>query len=203
MTLPNLLTASRFFLALLIFTGLALINGTSSSGEENPSSEKSTLFPDMVLVLFLVASLTDVLDGHLARKRKLFSQFGRIADPMVDKIIICGCLIFLSGFPAIKPLLPSWIVAIIIVRELSVDSIRSFFESKNISFQSRFLGKLKMVFQCVTVSFSIVYLGHLYGSFIAEILLSILIWITLVLVLASAGDYFLQARRLFREPEKR
>jgi len=128
--LPNMLTAARLGLAVVLF---ALITFESWW---------------LSLVVFIVAAITDWLDGYVARRQGLTSAFGRNFDPLVDKVLICGAFIFLLPKPAgLEP----WMVTLVVARELVITGLRSFFESQSASFGADWLGKLKMVLQCAAL----------------------------------------------------
>jgi len=128
--LPNMLTAARLGLAVVLFALITLESWWLS------------------LVVFIVAAITDWLDGYVARRQGLTSAFGRNFDPLVDKVLICGAFIFLLPKPA--GLVP-WMVTLVVARELVITGLRSFFESQAASFGADWLGKLKMVLQCAAL----------------------------------------------------
>src|SRR5260370_2912009 len=103
------------------------------------------------VVVFAAAAITDWLDGYLARKRGLSSALGRVFDPLVDKVLICGAFIFLLGVPADGAGLHPWMVTVVVARELIITGLRSFLENRNVSFGADWLGKLKMVLQCAAL----------------------------------------------------
>ena len=130
----NMITFARFIFAILFFVFV--------------SWESSSVALNVAFVLFVVAGLSDILDGYLARKYGLATSFGRIADPFVDKILICGGFIFLMvQHPEIRP----WMVMVIVGRELLVTAMRSFFESRKAAFAANVMGKTKMFLQSFTV----------------------------------------------------
>jgi CDP-diacylglycerol--glycerol-3-phosphate 3-phosphatidyltransferase len=137
--IPNQLTAARFFLAVGLFVLIAL---------EGYWVECT--------VVFAVAALTDWLDGYLARKQGITSTLGRVLDPLVDKVLICGAYIFLlqvrdSG-------LTPWMVTVVVARELVITSLRSFLENQGVRFGADWLGKIKMGLQCAALIAVFVYL---------------------------------------------
>ena len=145
--LPNALTLLRLVLAAGFFAILSIYR-----------------FPDhnqwvlpVALVAFVVAAVTDALDGWLARKWNAISVFGRIMDPFADKILILGAFVILAGPNFAAPFggaatgLESWMVIIIIARELLVTTIRAVCESRGIDFSASVTGKLKMIAQSVGV----------------------------------------------------
>lgn len=99
------------------------------------------------IVLFLIAALTDIVDGHLARKRKQVSTLGKFLDPIADKLLISAALIVLVE----HHLAPSWAVVVIIGREFIITGLRSVAATEGIVIQAQGMGKLKMWAQCVAV----------------------------------------------------
>ncbi len=141
--LPNQLTAGRLVLALLLFALIAT---------------ESWLW---CIVVFAAAAFTDWLDGFLARKHGISSTLGRILDPLVDKVLICGAYIFLLPFGISGSWLVPWMVTVIVARELIITSLRSFLENRGTVFGADWLGKLKMGLQCAAL-FAI--FAFLYGK---------------------------------------
>jgi CDP-diacylglycerol--glycerol-3-phosphate 3-phosphatidyltransferase len=141
--LPNQLTAGRLVLALLLFVLIVM---------------DSWLW---CIVVFALAAFTDWLDGFLARKHGVSSTLGRILDPLVDKVLICGAYIFLLPFGIHDSWLVPWMVTVIVARELIITSLRSFLENRGTVFGADWLGKLKMVLQCAAL-FAI--FAFLYGK---------------------------------------
>jgi len=134
--LPNQLTASRFVLALVLFVLIEL------------DAWKSCL------VVFVVATFTDWLDGYLARRQGLTSTLGRNLDPLVDKVLVCGAYIFLlpEGYPKESGgWLQPWMVVLVVARELVITGLRGFMENIGAKFGADWLGKIKMVLQCAAL----------------------------------------------------
>ena len=129
--LPNQLTASRFVLALILFVLI----------------ERELWLA--CLCVFIVASFTDWLDGYLARRQGLTSTLGRNLDPLVDKVVVCGAYIFL--LPVANSGVAAWMVTVVVGRELIITGLRSFMEMSGATFGADWLGKIKMVLQCVTL----------------------------------------------------
>jgi len=122
--LANQLTAARLVLAFVLFGLIAL---------------QAWLW---CVVVFAAAAVTDWLDGYLARKQGLTSALGRVFDPLVDKVLICGAYIFLLGVPDERAGLQPWMVTVVVARELIITGLRSFMENRNVSFGADCLGKL-------------------------------------------------------------
>ncbi len=138
MNLPTYITLVRIFLVPLLV--LVLLT---------PFSEKwfgIQSYP-LAIVIFLVASLTDILDGHLARRRKQVSKVGALLDPIADKLLVSGVLIVLVE----KNLAPAWAVVVILGREFVVTGLRSIAASEGIIISAQKVGKIKMWAQCVAI----------------------------------------------------
>ncbi len=192
MNLPNKLTLGRLGLAFVLFALLWAM-------ERSESDETRTVLGDVAFVLFLIAAITDTLDGWIARRYHLITEFGRVADPLMDKIIICGCLVFLSRFASLRDIIAPWMIVAILIRELLVTGLRGFAESKGVDFMSIFMGKAKMVTQCVAVAAAILYAGHLAGQEWARVAVGVLIWASVVITVGSGVLYFPKARRILAQ----
>jgi CDP-diacylglycerol---glycerol-3-phosphate 3-phosphatidyltransferase len=136
---PNTLTVSRLVLAVGVF---ALIEYDSYH---------------WALALFVIAALTDALDGYFARLLKQDTPIGRQLDPLIDKVIVSGCYIYLATIPGtgVWP----WMVTAIVVRELLIQGLRSHLEGQGQAFGARAAGKLKTVVQCLSISAVLFCLG--------------------------------------------
>lgn len=99
------------------------------------------------IAVFLIASFTDILDGHLARRRNQVSNFGKLLDPIADKLLISAALIVLVE----KHLAPAWAVVIILGREFIITGLRSVAATEGIVIQAKSLGKIKMWAQCIAI----------------------------------------------------
>src|SRR6185503_19719290 len=121
---PNQLTTLRLLLSIVLFGFIAFEYYLTS------------------LVLFVIAASTDWLDGYWARKYGQVTNLGRILDPFVDKIIICGTFIFLVAVPGSG--VQAWMVVVIVGRELLVTALRSYLEGEGADFSAKMSGKLKM-----------------------------------------------------------
>jgi len=178
MSLANILTISRFFLAIVFFVLLSF---------------RGTVMRDLALVTFVLAGVTDFLDGYFARKWSTLSDFGRIADPFVDKILICGAFIFFITQQDPDVRVRAWMVVVLVAREFLVNGLRSFAESRGVPFGATILGKLKMCVQFVTVCWILTFLGHFSACGLAGLVTSIMVWATVVLTAASGGIYVYMA----------
>lgn len=182
MNLPNFITTVRFLIAPVFL--FLLWDG-------KPGSLR------IALVLYVVAGITDLLDGYVARKMNQESSFGRMADPFVDKIIICGALIILIEK---TPLLAGWMVAIIVCREFLVTYFRILVEVKGEKFGSSLLGKQKMVIQFVAVGALILYIAVYGGAVVdpAAAGIQVMIWAVIASTVGSGALYVWRAVGVLR-----
>ena len=160
-SIPNLLTMLRLVLAAVFF-------GVLNQFRYDPADMGIPWILWAAMALFIVAMLTDIADGYLARRWKAESAFGRIMDPFVDKVIVLGALIYLCGsrfvdtraidegsyFTMISGVYP-WMVALVLARELLVTGIRGEMEARGIQFGAKTIGKLKTLLQSFTIPFII------------------------------------------------
>jgi len=144
--------------------------------------------------IFILASITDGLDGYLARKHGQISSVGILLDPMADKLLVAAGLILLVRFT--PNLMPPWIVVLVLGREFLITGLRSVAATEGFAIQARDLGKLKMVLQIVAVVAAILahrwYEWNFFGFILGvELIARISIWFMLVVSLLSAVDYFI------------
>ena len=149
MNLPNRLTLLRFVLAfILIFLYVFPFSSLGVSIVEIPTTGFNVI--DLVCtILFIVASITDLLDGNIARKRNLVTNFGKFMDPLADKFLVNSSLILLAVYKS--NLLPAIIVILMIGRDLAVDGMRFIASSKGEVIAANIYGKLKTVVQMVVI----------------------------------------------------
>ena len=172
------------------------------SGDPNP------MILDVACVMYIVAAVTDILDGYIARSRGLVTPLGRVLDPLVDKVLVCGTFILFAG-PAfvdatghnvteVRP----WMVVVIVGRELLVTGLRGFNESVGKSFGASLSGKLKMWMQSIaapTILFIIAREqdGWLTGT--ASSIKAVLVWLTVIITALSMVHYMLKSRHILDE----
>ncbi len=178
MNLPNKLTIFRvilipFFVVLLLFDLTAYDKW-------------------IALAIFIVASLTDFLDGHIARKYNLVTNFGKFMDPLADKLLVCSamiCLVELSRIPA-------WVVIIIIAREFIISGFRLVASDNGVVIAASYWGKFKTVFQMVMICLMIADLPPL------ALVTQIVMWVAVVLTVVSLVDYLLKNKDVMRENQR-
>lgn len=139
--------------------------------------------------LFIFASLTDFLDGHIARKYNLVTNFGKFMDPLADKLLVCSALICLTG------VIPSWVVIIIIARELIISGFRIIAADNGIVIAASYWGKIKTVFQMIMIIWLIVALPVPFRNVIDQIL----IYVSLILTVISLVDYMVKNKQVLSE----
>ncbi|MDF1809008.1 MAG: CDP-diacylglycerol--glycerol-3-phosphate 3-phosphatidyltransferase [Phycisphaerales bacterium] len=210
--IPNLLTLSRVVLAWVFVILLSMVSPRTLSTEPTgidrlgDISQPGTGLLIAATVVFIIAAITDALDGHLARKWKVESKFGRIMDPMADKLLILGGFVMFAT-PAFKAsIMPNdisiqltsvagWMVIAMIMRELLVTSIRGVYESEGVDFSAGSIGKAKMILQSITIP--IVLLIIAFGSptpdSTGRLVIVMLVWATVVTTLISGLPYIGQA----------
>lgn len=179
---PNLLTTVRFALAIAV---IALIPAKAYTA---------------ALIVFVVAASTDWMDGYWARKYGQVTKLGRIFDPFVDKIIICGSFIALVALP--ESGIAAWMAVVVVGRELLVTSLRGIIEGAGGDFSATFWGKWKMVVQCFAVGFSLLALALAPPSSLLLSLRHVAIWGSVLITIYSGLDYTLAAARVLRGEEK-
>lgn len=181
--LPNMITIVRLVLSLVLFVMIYLDGWWKTSA-----------------VLFVIAAATDFLDGYFARKYNQITTLGRILDPFVDKIIICGAFIFLlergseSGINA-------WFVLIIIGREMFITSLRGFLEQHGRDFSASWSGKIKMGVQCIAVIFCLLSMSPEapFNTAGFQLLRDISIWSAAIITIYSGIDYVFRAAKMLRQ----
>lgn len=208
---PNLLTGGRLVLALVFFSMLAYYQ---YEGRGDP------WFLNTAFFIYLVALITDFLDGFLARRWKVEGQFGRVVDPFVDKILVLGSFAFFAGknfiiqhaiegsrqwrVDTITGVAPG-VVVILLARELLVTTFRGMSEGSGKSFGAAMAGKVKMVVQSVTILVILVYVNY-YGTLekhhylkAATYFRDFCIWATVAITVASGLLYVQRAIAMYRE----
>lgn len=141
----------------------------------------------IALGIFIAASLTDTLDGYLARKNNQVTNFGKFMDPLADKLLVCAAMICLMDLDR----LPSWIVIIIISREFIISGFRLIAAENGIVIAANYWGKFKTVSQMIMIILLLIDLG---GAF--DILEQIFIWLSVALTIISLITYIWQNKNV-------
>jgi CDP-diacylglycerol--glycerol-3-phosphate 3-phosphatidyltransferase len=178
MNLPNALTISRiFFVPLLVVVLLTNFDGRHIVGAPT----------ELVgAAIFGLASITDWLDGYLARRRQQITMLGEVIDPLADKLLTCAALISLVRMDLVVP----WMAMVIIGREFAVTTLRSVAYARGVSIPASRMGKIKMVGEVVAILALI--LAHGADGLRAPLFWigQFALWVVIVAALASAFDYF-------------
>ena len=175
MNLPNKLTIFRvilipFFIVALLVPGIPAGNW-------------------IALAIFIVASLTDLLDGKIARKYNLVTNFGKFMDPLADKLLVCSALICLVELARI----PSWMVVIIIAREFTISGFRLIAADNGVVIAASYWGKFKTTFQMIAVCLMIADIPAL------GLLTTVITWIAVILTVVSLVDYLIKNKDVMKE----
>ena len=186
--LPNKLTLGRLVITAIFFVFLSM---------------RDRVLLDVSLGLFVIATITDLVDGWLARKYKMVTDFGRVADPFADKILICGALIFLlakNGMAApdggiLDSRVRDWMVVAILAREFLVSGMRSLAESKGIPFGANYWGKIKTLAQNFAVGFSILYVANSEFGFVKPVV-DVVLYLATAMTAVSGFIYLFRAKRI-------
>ena len=190
MTLANKVTSGRFFLCIAYYLLLSLCTGN------NDPAQRDVGMMTLIFVIFQIIAWSDLLDGYLARKYKEVTTFGRIADPLVDKILVCGSFIFFLTIRPLDGVFPAWFVVVVLGREFLVSGIRGAAEAAGIAFPASFWGKAKTLVQNVTVGTAIGYAAWLPNSARTRTVTLAFMWASLIATVLSGLTYVLAARRL-------
>ena len=194
MNLPNKLTVLRFVLTALFLWALF-----------SPIRYNDTL----ALILFSLAGATDFLDGQLARRRRLITNFGILMDPLADKIMTCSAFIAFVESTRLNPNAPvkvaAWMVIIIVARELAITGLRLLAASKNVVLAAENFGKHKTVSQIVAINALLLvdaceeWPARLQKFFVSWVpaFAEIMLWLTVVLTVASGAIYLWRNRALY------
>ena len=173
MNLPNKLTILRMLLVPVFIVTLMI-------------HPEIMTYRIIALIIFIIASLTDMLDGYIARKYDLITDFGKLMDPLADKLLVCSALICFVELNQI----PSWVVILIIAREFIISGFRMIAADKGIVIAASWWGKLKTISQMITVILLIINIEQL------AILEAVMIWIMTILTIISMIDYLIKNRKV-------
>ena len=206
--LPNYVTMARFVLACVFFLILNQFRYLPGDNSEN------SICLWVAIVVFIIAAISDALDGYLARKWHVESTFGRIMDPFCDKFLIVGAFIYLAGPRFVDPSTQTpglmvtgiypWMVAVMLGRELLVTGIRGELEGQGIKFGANIFGKLKMILQSGVIPFVLLFVWldpHKQGNEAIAITRDIMVYLTVAVTVLSGLPYIKQAMASMKNPE--
>ena len=173
MNLPNTLTTIR----MILIVPFVMIMQIAPDGNGRFAA----------LVIFIIASITDFLDGYIARKHHLVTNFGKFMDPLADKLLVSAAMICLVSMDR----LPAWMVIIIISREFAISGFRLIAADNGIVIAASWWGKFKTVSQMIMIILLIANLGGIF-----TILEKIFMWVALILTVVSLADYIWKNKKV-------
>ena len=186
--IPNILTFGRLVLT-IVFLIMLLLSPRFYAEGERPFPD----FLDYAFIIFVIAGLTDVIDGPMARRLNVASKFGRMLDPLIDKVLVCGAFIcfVIIGEPKLFDFRPTtmaiiqWLVAgVIISREVYVTTLRHIAEARGINFAATFSGKIKMFLQSFAIGTVVIKIAHVqtaaWGYWFTTITFAVTLIVTIV-----------------------
>ncbi|MBR1736340.1 MAG: CDP-diacylglycerol--glycerol-3-phosphate 3-phosphatidyltransferase [Firmicutes bacterium] len=180
MNLPNKLTLSRILL-IPIFLFFILCDSL-------PVDIQTRRY--IAVTIFIVASITDGIDGYIARKYKMVTNFGKFMDPLADKLLVSAAMISMVHLGDI----PTWIVIVIISREFIITGFRTIAIEQNIVIAAGFWGKIKTVFQMAMIIVVLTNIDHVFFKFVGEAL----IYLSLIFTIVSAVDYLVKNKSVLK-----
>ena len=175
MNLPNKLTMFRVIL-IPVFVVFMLVDITSYDKW-------------IALAIFIIASLTDLLDGKIARKYNLVTNFGKFMDPLADKLLVCSALICLVALNKI----PAWMVIVIIAREFIISGFRLIAADNGVVIAASYWGKFKTTFQMVMICLMIADIAAI------SVLTAVVMWVAVVLTVVSLVDYLVKNKDVMKD----
>ncbi|MCM1144023.1 MAG: CDP-diacylglycerol--glycerol-3-phosphate 3-phosphatidyltransferase [Blautia sp.] len=143
----------------------------------------------IALAIFIIASLTDLLDGKIARKYNLVTNFGKFMDPLADKLLVCSALICLVAMDKI----PAWMVIVIIAREFIISGFRLIASDNGVVIAASYWGKFKTTFQMVMICLLIADIEAI------SVLTTIVMWIAVLLTVISLIDYLVKNKDVMKD----
>ena len=173
MNLPNTLTSIRMFLII----PFVMIMQIAPDGKGRFAA----------LTIFIIASITDFLDGYIARKNHLVTNFGKFMDPLADKLLVSAAMICLVSMDR----LPAWMVIIIISREFAISGFRLIAADNGIVIAASWWGKFKTVSQMIMIILLIANLGGVF-----TVLENLFMWLALILTVVSLVDYIWKNKKV-------
>ena len=215
--LPNQLTVGRIGLAAAFFVLLGLYE---------PGTRLGCWLLNAAFVVYIVAGITDVLDGWIARKYNLTSAFGRIVDPFVDKVLVVGAFVMLAGanfsvaqrpelmggferglpgwlLGGMASAVQAWMVVAIMAREFIVSAVRGYSESQGIKFPATPAGKIKMFVQSVAICTVLFQLANAPQATWAVVTKIATVWLSVAVTVLSGASYINKAKGLLVTKDER
>lgn len=188
MNLPNKLTIFRVIL--IVPFVLLMLGGFHEWGWFTAIFGGIMEYVDYIaLAIFIIASLTDLIDGKIARKYNLVTNFGKFMDPIADKLLVCAAMICLVEMGRI----PAWVVIVIISREFIINGFRLIASDNGVVIAANYWGKFKTTFQMIMICLLIANIPQI------QILTGIIMWVALALTVISLVDYIWTNKGVMKE----
>ncbi len=209
---PNIITLTRLFLVLvftvaLVCDGVPVVTPGADSAETLPYAGifvPVSVGACIALWAFVLGAISDFLDGYLARKYNMVTNFGKLIDPLADKILVCAAFIYLTYVG----MCPFWVSIVIVFREFLVTGLRQLAVSQGYVMAADWCGKWKTGMQlayCIACMVHLAYAGNLFEPLrtlsvgaVAGWMRAIFLWLSVILTLWSGLNYCVQARRFLR-----
>ncbi len=184
MNLPNKLTLLRIIM-IPVFLVVLLC----------PLGIERQLARYIATAIFCIASATDALDGYIARKYNLVTNFGKFMDPLADKLLVCSAMIALIGAGDAHVVLPNWVVIVIIAREFIITGFRTLAAEQQVVIAASKWGKAKTISQMIMLILLLLNIGNAVFTYAATAFVAL----SVVLTIASACDYIIKNRGVLKE----
>lgn len=194
MNLPNKITLFRVFLIPIIMV-IAEINAL----QQDTFFLGMTLGNFIMLIIFLIGTFSDFLDGYIARKQHIVTDFGKFADPLADKILVLALMVILLEQ---KTLLPGYAVTIILAREFIVTGFRILAASKNVVIAAGWLGKIKTNLQFFMVILILINGPTKPTLGVFEYIILVVVYATVLMTIISGAEYIIKNIHVFKSEEK-
>lgn len=176
MNLPNKLTTLRIVLVpVFIIVYMTMGEGIAATA------------------IFVIASVTDFFDGHLARKHNLVTNYGKIMDPLADKLLVTSALVCMVETNVV----PAWMVIVILAREFAITGLRAVAASEGIVIAAAWSGKIKTVTQMIAIIFLL--LGNWPFSLVNIPFAEFMLWVAVIMTIYSGVEYIYKSRKLFSD----
>ncbi len=186
--IPNILTFGRLILT-IVFLAMLLMSPRFYAQGERPFPD----FLDYAFIIFAIAGLTDVIDGPVARRLNIATKFGRMLDPLIDKVLVCGAFVCFAKIgepklfdftPAVMSVIQWSTVGIIILREVYVTILRHIAEARGVNFAATTSGKIKMFIQIFAIGTVVIKIAHVqtavWGYWFTTITLAVTLTVTII-----------------------
>lgn len=191
MNLPNKITLFRVLMipVVMVIGELNILQQTFMFG-----TTFLTIGNFILLILFLICAFSDFLDGYIARKQNIVTNFGKFADPLADKIVVLALYIILLNQ---ANQLKGWMVTLVFAREFIVTGFRVIAASKNINIAAGWLGKIKTNLQFVSIAILLVF--GLMDNNIVNIIILVILYATILMTIISGTEYIIKNKQVLKD----